>query len=384
MFFSLVILLNAYYNLSVPKRFTYFYKRGEHLLLSGFFKKRYLFIALGVCLAALLLYLILPVSVPLITAFITALFLDPLVRMVQKRGKFNRKLSVLFVFLGFLIFIGVSGYFIVTKVITEAIQIVEYAPQLINEINQAWFETEEKLTSAAKELPKEVVDGISNQVQTFLNRTKNDLVAYVNIDNVRSILTNIPSYLVSFLVYLIALFLFLLDLPRIKTSLFSHLTDKTADKVNFMSSRLSFVIIGFFKAQLLVSVLIFFISLMGLVMITPKVAVIMATIIWVIDFIPIFGSIVIMAPWALFHLFTGDVVLGTKLAILAIILLIIRRTVEPKVMGTQIGLSALTTLIAMYLGLKLLGILGFIFGPLLLIAFNSAKEAGMIKLKFKI
>lgn len=358
--------------------------RGEHLLLSSFFKKRYFFIALGVCIAALLLYLILPVSVPLITAFFTTLFLDPIVRMVQKRGNFNRKLSVLIVFLGFLIFIGVSGYFIVTKVITEAIQIVENAPHLINDINQAWFETEQKLTSAAKELPKEVVDGISNQVQAFLNHTKNELVDYVNINNVRSVLTNIPSYLVSFLVYLIALFLFLLDLPRLKTLLFSHLKERTADKVNFMTSRLSFVVIGFLKAQLLVSVLIFFISLIGLVLITPKVAILMATIIWIIDFIPIFGSIVIMAPWALFHLFIGDVVLGTKLTILAIILLIIRRTVEPKVMGTQIGLSPLTTLIAMYLGLKVLGILGFIIGPLLLIAFNSAKEAGMIKLKFKI
>lgn len=350
----------------------------------SFFKRRYFFIILGVCIAALLLYLILPVSIPLITAFITTLFLDPLVRALQNRSRFNRKISVLFVFLGFLLFVGATGYFIVTKVITEAIQVVEYAPQLINEINHAWLETEDKLTSASKELPKEVVDGISSQVQTFLNRTKNDLVAYVNINNVRSLLTNIPSYLVSFLVYLIALFLFLLDLPKLKTSLYSHLTDKTADKVNFMTSRLSFVVIGFFKAQFLVSVLIFLVTLIGLFIITPKVALLMATIIWIIDFIPIIGSIVIMAPWAIFHFFTGDVVLGTKLAILAAILLIIRRTVEPKVMGTHIGLSPLSTLIAMYLGLKLLGILGFIIGPLLLIAFNSAKEAGIIKLNFKI
>lgn len=357
---------------------------GEHLLLLSFFKKRYFLIILGLCITALLLYLILPVSIPLITAFITALFLEPLVQMLQNRTKLNQKVSVLIVFLGFLLFVGVTGYFIVTKVITEAIQVVEYAPQLINEINRAWLDTEEKLTSAAKELPNEIVDGISSQVQTFLNQTKNDLVAYVNIDNVRSLLTNIPSYLVSFLVYLIALFLFLLDLPRLKTSLYSHLTEKTADKVHFMTSRLSFVVIGFVKAQFLVSVIIFLVTLIGLFIITPKVALLMATIIWIIDFIPIIGSIVIMAPWALFHFITGDVVLGTKLAILAVILLIIRRTVEPKVMGTHIGLSPLSTLIAMYLGLKLLGILGFIIGPLLLIAFNSAKEAGIIKLNFKI
>src|SRR5690625_5755082 len=70
--------------------------------------------------------------------------------------------------------------------------------------------------------------------------------------------------------------------------------------------------------------------------------------------------------------------------LLAIILLAIRRIVEPKVMGQHIGLSPLATLIAMFLGLKLMGVFGFILGPLLVIAFNSAKEADIIKWKVKI
>lgn len=76
--------------------------------------------------------------------------------------------------------------------------------------------------------------------------------------------------------------------------------------------------------------------------------------------------------------------MGIQIAILAIILLAIRRTVEPKVMGQHIGLSPLATLISMFIGLKLLGIFGFILGPLLVIAFNSAKEAEIIKWKLKI
>ncbi|WP_456279461.1 AI-2E family transporter [Bacillus sp. AK128] len=91
-----------------------------------------------------------------------------------------------------------------------------------------------------------------------------------------------------------------------------------------------------------------------------------------------------LGPWALFLLLSAQTVLGTKIAILAAILLIIRRTVEPKVMGNHIGLSPLSTLIAMYLGLEIFGIIGFILGPLLLIAFNSAREAGIIKINFKL
>ena len=151
-----------------------------------------------------------------------------------------------------------------------------------------------------------------------------------------------------------------------------------------MTSRLSYVVFGFLKAQFLVSVIIFIVALIGLLIISPEVAIVMSLIIWIIDFIPLIGSIVILGPWSLFHLLTGNISFGIQLAILAAVLLIIRRTVEPKVMGTHIGLSPLSTLIAMFLGLKLFGVLGFIIGPLLLIVFNSAKEAGIIKWNFKI
>lgn len=352
--------------------------------MSKIFTRRNIFIFITIVAIILLTYLILPVSLPIIVAFITALFLEPVVKLIQLKFKLNQRFAILIVFIGFLLFIGLTGYFITTKVISEAIKIIQNTPLYITEISNEWLYAEEKFTTAAKDLPKEVVEEISKQIQGFLDKIKSDLVAYLNIDNVKTILTNIPNYLVSFIVYLIALFLFLIDLPRLREALYNHLTEKTTDKVNFMGSRLSYVIFGFIKAQFLVSVIIFIVSLIGLLFITPEVALIMAFLIWLIDFIPIIGSIIILGPWALFHFLTGDLALGAQLAVLAALLLIIRRTIEPKVMGSQIGLSPLSTLIAMYLGVKLLGIFGFIIGPIILIAFNSAKEAGIIRNNFKI
>ncbi|MCP3741759.1 sporulation integral membrane protein YtvI [Rossellomorea sp. BNER] len=346
--------------------------------------KKMVTIAITILLIFLLIYFILPVSIPLIAAIITALILEPAVRMLINKFRLKRRMSVLIVFLSFLVAVGVMSYFVTTKVVGEAVKLIEDAPTYINQISDIWVNYEKDLEYAARDLPGEVVSEISNGVQDFLNSFKESIKEYMNIERISAFLTYIPNYLVSFLVYLIALFLFMIDLPRVKKTIYSSLTEKTAEKVNFMTSRLSYVIFGFFKAQFLVSVLIFIVSLIGLLFISPEVAIVMSLIIWVIDFIPIIGSIVILGPWALFHLLAGNLTIGTQLAVLAAILLIIRRTVEPKVMGTHIGLSPLATLIAMYLGLKLLGVLGFIVGPLLLIVFNSAKEAGIIKWNFKI
>lgn len=346
--------------------------------------KQFILIALILIIIIALSMWILFLSLPLIFAIITTLILEPSVKFFEKKLKGRRKPSVLIVFILFIFLLGISNYFLVTKVVTEAVQLAENTPLYINEINQLWFKAEKRLMSASEDLPTEVVMEISNQVEDLLSKMKVGLTEKVNFENITNTIKNIPNYLVSFLVYLIALFLFMLELPNLKARIYSHFTPKTADRVSFMTSRLSYVIFGFFKAQFLVSIIIFVVSLIGLLIIVPDVALIMSLIIWVIDFIPLIGSIVVMGPWALYQLFTGDISLGSQLAVLAAVLLIIRRTVEPKVMGQHIGLSPLATLIAMYLGLKLFGVLGFIIGPLVLIAFNSAREAGIIKINFKI
>ncbi|WP_058306998.1 sporulation integral membrane protein YtvI [Gracilibacillus massiliensis] len=339
------------------------------------------FIILLLIVAAIL---ILPVSIPLILAFITALILNPVVRWIIQRLRLSRKLAVTIVFIIFLVIISTIGTYAVTKIIGQVVNFAENAPSYMLSVKDQVLEWEEDLDHFTEDLPNEFVIEVKKQIQSTTTSLSDNLRDMVRIEKIANIASEIPNYLVSFIVYLIALFMFMLELPRLKANAYKHLKETTAEKVKFMNDRLSYVIFGFFKAQFLVSIIIFIVSLIGLYIIVPEYALIMSLIIWIIDFIPIIGSIAILGPWALYMLITGDIFIGSQLAILSVILLAIRRTVEPKVMGKHIGLSPLATLIAMYIGLKLLGILGFIVGPLIVIAFNSAKEAGIFKTNFKI
>lgn len=352
--------------------------------MRGMFRRKHMIFAALIVILGLAAFYILPVSVPLIAALITALLLEPLVRMLQSRVKMKRHYIVIIIFTIFTLVMGTGIYFTTTKVISQGVKLVEDLPQYVNNVSNIWVQYEEKFKNAAQTFPQEMVHAVTEEINSFINTIVTSIRNYINIENISTVLSYIPNFLVSFLVYLIALFLFMLDLPKIRNGIHRHLTDQTSEKVNFMTKRISTVVFGFCKAQFLVSLLILAASLIGLLIISPKTAIIMSIIIWIIDLIPIIGSIVILAPWSLYHLLSGNVVLGTKLAILAAVLLIIRRTIEPKVMGTHIGLSPLATLIAMYLGLKLFGFLGFFIGPLLLIVFKTAREAGIIKLNFKI
>lgn len=332
---------------------------------------------------AILLYFLLPVSIPLILAFITALFLNPLIRFFQRRLKIDRKYAVGIVFLIFIISLSFIGTLIVTRAIGQVVNFVEAIPNHFRQINELYMKIESDFRVYAQNLPPEFIKQVSESIVDNFEAFSTTVKEKFTIDNIAQVFAKIPQYLISFIVYLIALFFIMLEMPALKEGFFSLLTEKTAQKVTFMNERLSIVFLGFIKAQFLVSIVIFITSFIGLLFITPDMALLMSLIIWVIDLIPIIGSIIILGPWAIYMFLVGKVATGVKLSILAIILLIIRRTVEPKFMGSYIGLSPLATLIAMFLGLKLIGFLGLFIGPLVVIMITSAKEAGIIHWNFK-
>ncbi|KGX88574.1 sporulation integral membrane protein YtvI [Pontibacillus litoralis] len=346
-------------------------------------KKQWIILLISIILI-IAAYFLIPISIPIILAFITALFLNPAVRLCQHRLKWKRKLSVIFVYITFLIILSVAGTFLITKAVSQIATFIDKAPSYVAQVEDFFSEWEEDTIQFKEQFPPQLVKQVENGFQSSLEQFKDSINEKSNLTEIAGFFSSIPNYLISFLIYLIALFLFMLDMPRLRAKAYEHMTVQTAEKVHFMNARLTYVVLGFLKAQFLVSIIIFIATLIGLLIIAPEVALIMSIIVWLIDFIPIIGSIAIIGPWSVYMFIVGDLFMGTQLAILAIVLLAIRRTVEPKVMGSHIGLSPLATLISMYLGLKIFGILGFFIGPLFVIAFNSAKEAGIIKLNFKI
>lgn len=72
--------------------------------------------------------------------------------------------------------------------------------------------------------------------------------------------------------------------------------------------------------------------------------------------------------------------MGVSLIILYVIVLVIRQLIEPKILGQQIGLHPLITLMSMYLGMQFYGVAGFILGPIIVLLFKNI-VSGFIKQK---
>ena len=86
---------------------------------------------------------------------------------------------------------------------------------------------------------------------------------------------------------------------------------------------------------------------------------------------PFFGSGFILWPGAIIHLLTGNTFLAIGYMVLYASIQVMRQILQPKILGTQIGLHPLLTLFSMYFGFQCIGVIGLIIGPIIAVILKA-------------
>lgn len=340
-------------------------------------------IAAGIIAFGVLSYIYFSVLLPILLALLTAFIFEPLVRLLQRHLRVKKRLlPVTIVFISFLMGTGVVLYLILTRVIETiyewalevpyyVMQIQRFSDELIIEFNHTLegMPQGDIIIQEVERLINDLIESAWRLTPLILNATGDFLQA-------------IPNLLFIGLVFLITLFLFSLDLPRLMNVFFNMFNDETSEKLRYVFQRMGKVFLGYWKAQFILSLGVFAITYVSLLFISPDAALIMSFVIWTVDIIPLYvGPALVLVPWGILAMIIGNVDSGIQLIVLAVVLLILRRAIEPKVLGDSIGLAALPTVLSMYFGFVFFGVIGLILGPFVYIAIRSAKESGLFDLK---
>lgn len=105
-----------------------------------------------------------------------------------------------------------------------------------------------------------------------------------------------------------------------------------------------------------------------------------ALVIAIVDILPILGSGTILVPWGIISLLTDRVGLGIGILVLYAVITVLRQFIEPKLVAGQLGLPPIATLMGMYLGLKLFGVLGMFVVPFTITILKVLNDDGVIHL----
>lgn len=341
--------------------------------------KKYLpLIIIGIAILILI-----PFSIPILLALLTAFVLEKPISILQNRFKIKRPYAVLLIFVVFLLLLCILGFGLINFIYTNFVSFIANIPLYVRKFNHDFINP---LLDTWENYSASLPEGVMTSIEISINNSVNAVDGLVKqlMESLILFVSGIPGFFIEALIYLIALYLISLDLPKIWASLETMLTEKTRNKIKYVVNDLYKAGFGFIKAQVILSLLTFIQAYIGLVLLRVDYSLILAIIIVVVDILPILGTGSVLVPWAIYAFSQGQTNLGIGLVVLFLVITVVRRAVEPKIMSTNMGISPLAALISMFIGLKMLGILGLFLGPVVVILFETLRRANIIKLNIKI
>lgn len=147
-----------------------------------------------------------------------------------------------------------------------------------------------------------------------------------------------------------------------------------------LAGHLRSALLGWLKAQGILMAVTFALLLAGLFLLRVQGAALLSLLIALMDALPVLGAGLALVPWALVELLLGNYGRGLGIAGLFAVILAVRNALEPHVVGKQIGLHPLVSLIAFFLGWRLAGLPGMLLGPILALILVKLREWGYSRL----
>ena len=120
-----------------------------------------------------------------------------------------------------------------------------------------------------------------------------------------------------------------------------------------------------FRAQVKLSSVTFGIVLAGFFLLGVRHKLLMALLTAIVDAVPLLGTGTVLLPWALVTFLQGEGVRALGLLSVYVTALLVRSSLEPRLVGRQLGLDPLAALAALYTGYRFWGFWGMILAPIL-------------------
>ena len=223
-------------------------------------------------------------------------------------------------------------------------------------------------------IPEEVTNVIQNSLWDFIGTVSNWIKNFLT--SLLGFLTEIPTIAIYVGICFVAIYFICTDKLYMIDQLEHHLPKEWVKRIGKHTRDLIQSLGHYLKAEITLVLISFVVSLIGLYIfkfigLNIKYPLLAALAIGFVDALPILGSGTAMIPWAIISAINGDINLALAIILLWVIMSVVRQFAEPRVVSKHIGIHPIFTLIAMYTGFKMIGVLGMFVGPIVLIILKN-------------
>ena len=319
---------------------------------------------------------------PFFIAFLVAALLYPLIKFFSRKLKIKKNTKPIAAVITTLFFctVGVLVWFIIYRLVVAIGGFIASLPDFFkNTIMPNLTLAYEKIRALLANLNIELDAGS----KTFFDSIQGGITSLVSgILPSFSVITSIPGMLISILIMIISTYFIAMDFRRITTFCLSQLPKKAADFVLMIKDYTVKILFKYIRSYALILSITFGELMIGfgiMHFVTGLQNVfLLALLIAIFDILPIVGTGTVLIPWAIISLIIGDFATSICLFIIYVVITVVRQFIEPKIVGQQVGLHPVATLLAMIVGSRLFGGFGLLGVPVALAIIKDLNDHGKI------
>ena len=334
--------------------------------------------ALGLWIA---LRFLLPWLAPFLIAFVLAALMEPGVRALTRRG-WRRGLAAALLTLAILgaltwALVALGGY-----CLTGAARLGGELPSLVSALAAGAAELEEKLLHLTAGAPEELTAYLDAALES-LSQALTALPLQLSqrlLGAVSRAAQSGPDVLLFAVTAGLGTYFLSAGFPKNTAFLIGQLPDGLRQRLSGLGRDLKASFGGLLRTQLILMGLTFLELLLAFRLMGIRSAAAMAAMTALVDALPVFGTGTVLLPWAAGSALLGQGGRAIGLTVCWVAVNVVRNCLQARLLGDQIGLSPLASLLAVYVGWRICGVGGMLLAPVLLAVLSQLNDKGVVQL----
>lgn len=262
----------------------------------------------------------------------------------------------------------------------QLLDLVKKLPDYIPTITAVFENLSTKTFALLDNIPGDIATLISDLPSKFISGAASYLAEFVP-SLAAGMVKSFPKLLVSTIMTIVASCYIAKEYTNIVKFLRNVLPKKVVNVTSAVKRLFFENIFKIIRGYLILMVITFAILSLGLGIIGIDNFIFIAALIAIVDLFPVLGTGTVLIPWALIELVVyKNILMAVGIIVLYLVITVARNFLEPKIIGEQMGLHPLITLISLFCGLRLFGIIGMFGFPIGLMIITKLHKEGLITL----
>jgi sporulation integral membrane protein YtvI len=312
---------------------------------------------------------------PFLAALAITLIINRPVDAIQKKLKIKRGLATAVVLLLFVISVGGGLGFLFYRLFDEVFAL---AHRILTgyELEQYLESFFERLRILYANLPMDAEQAAEDAIASLAANVTAQ--AQVLLERLFDFALSLPRIIIFIVISLVATFFMTKDKEKILYFFSRQVPELWRRKMEIVARELIRTILVYIKSQAITSSITFVAIFIGYSLLGLEYVLLFALFTTLFDALPVLGAGMVLGTSAFVQLVMGDFLRGIGFIGIYLVVLMIRNSVEPKVIGKGVGIHPLLILLSMYTGLQLIGAIGLILGPIFVIIIRALQKAQLL------